>query len=489
MPATSLLEIIHTPKLRRLESALLGVELIVLAWLVATEGPSGIVMPALVVLGGIAFSLLLACRWPLGAIASLVAASAAPRFAGTLFGLHVRPAQVVVGAILLGLILRWSMGHLPSTSSWHAIEYLLTAYVLINFFTSTFSSLDPRMTLRWASMNAIAVGAYFLMRALAGSPLVFFRAVDCLLWTGVVESAYGIFCFLSNRAFGTQFGVTPGQYGLIPGTWGTQYEANLFGSYTACCAAMFLALYLFRRGARRGVWLPVGLAVCTAGTLVSLARSAMAALLLIALLLLIAAAKKGRTNVRQIAIAVCSLAILLVVISPFVGSFLEKRFSTVDVSDISADSSAWVRIISLGAALDDIQTHPLLGMGTDSLQLTFSMRDYMRNAEGMDDLAGWISNAPVRILHDTGVVGLGIFFAFLTALAVASTRALRAAQGDMRAVIIALVAGLLIYAITFQATEGTLLAFPWVHVGLLAAAIGVTQGTAQDRVSAAAGHF
>jgi hypothetical protein len=41
--------------------------------------------------------------------------------------------------------------------------------------------------------------------------------------------------------------------------------------------------------------------------------------------------------------------------------------------------------------------------------------------------------------------------------------------------IIALEAGLLLYAITFQSSEASLLAFTWVHFGLLSAAIATAQ--------------
>ena len=36
--------------------------------------------------------------------------------------------------------------------------------------------------------------------------------------------------------------------------------------------------------------------------------------------------------------------------------------------------------------------------------------------------------------------------------------------------LVALSAGALLYAISFQATDGTLSAFPWVHLGFLASA-------------------
>jgi uncharacterized membrane protein YidH (DUF202 family) len=39
----------------------------------------------------------------------------------------------------------------------------------------------------------------------------------------------------------------------------------------------------------------------------------------------------------------------------------------------------------------------------------------------------------------------------------------------------ALFCGCVLYAITFQATEATMLAFTWIHIGLLAAAVAILQ--------------
>ncbi len=95
--------------------------------------------------------------------------------------------------------------------------------------------------------------------------------------------------------------------------------------------------------------------------------------------------------------------------------------------------------------------------------------------QGENDVAGWVGNTPLRILHDTGVVGLVIFLAFLWTLARAVRQAVRKAEYQTRTILTALSAGLLLYAITFQATEATILAFTWVHLGLLAAAVKVVQ--------------
>ena len=123
-------------------------------------------------------------------------------------------------------------------------DYFLLAYVGMNFLTSALTSPEPHLTLRWAALNAIVISPYFLLRLLVTDESRLQRAFDILLWVGAAESTYGILCFLSNHFLQTSFGVEADQYGAIPGIYGTQYEANLFGSYTACCAIMFLAYFM-----------------------------------------------------------------------------------------------------------------------------------------------------------------------------------------------------------------------------------------------------
>jgi hypothetical protein len=89
------------------------------------------------------------------------------------------------------------------------------------------------------------------------------------------------------------------------------------------------------------------------------------------------------------------------------------------------------------------------------------------------DEPGWISNTPLRILHDTGIVGLIAFLLFSVMLYAAARRALRLVTGRTAAAVTALLGGSVLYAITFQATEATMLAFTWIHIGLLAAAVTI----------------
>ena len=215
--------------------------------------------------------------WPLGALLVLTAASAMPRLAASVAGLHLRPEHIAIA--FAGLALAWralgkrGVSRLPLRT----FDYFLIAYIAMNFFTSAATSPQPHLTLRWAALNAIAVSPYFLISWMVTDEGKLHRAFQFLLGVGAVEAAYGVLCFLSNRGFQTTFGVEGAQYGSIPGTYGTQYEANLFGSYTACCAIMFLAGLVFGAKSRRSVY-GLGFAITLLAALISLARSVLLAL-------------------------------------------------------------------------------------------------------------------------------------------------------------------------------------------------------------------
>src|SRR6266496_3102897 len=158
---------------------------------------------------------------------------------------------------------------------------------------------------------------------------------------------------------------------------------------------------------------------------------------------------------------------------PLLLNFVSERIGTIDLSQPSADDTTVVRLIQTAAALEDVRTHPIIGTGTASFQLLFNWDDYLPGMGADTDEGGWIGNSPVRILHETGIVGLSIFALFVWTLASAVRKAMRIAPSHSRNVLVALSAGLILYAITFQATEATILAFTWVHLGLLGAAVQI----------------
>jgi O-antigen ligase len=237
---------------------------------------------------------------------------------------------------------------------------------------------------------------------------------------------------------------------------------------------MFLTLFLLSKD-RTSLWYGWGAMLGLIAAFFSLARSVLLGLPIPILALLWISAKKGQFQLRRLLPVAIGAGLVLVMLSPFVLEYVSQRFSTIGTSDLTDDPSTFGRVVQMTAAVQDVRVHPVFGTGTSSFQLLFDYSEWFGPVgNNVDDGGGaYISNTPLRVLHDTGVVGLAVFLVFLVTLGRATYRALRVATSSTKLSITALSAGLMLYAITFQATEATLLTFTWMHFGLLAAAVTV----------------
>lgn len=427
-------------------------EVVIILWLFHTEDVTwlGIFLVEAITLG------LALVRWPFGALIVLIAASAMPRYNVEIFGWHARPEHFVLASLGLVCLIRILLQR--ERMRFAALDYLVLAYVAMNYFSSAVMSPERATTLRWALQNNLAVLPYFFIRYFVRGEDRLRKAFGILLSVGLIEAAYGVLCFVSYVIFRTTLGVTPFQYGLIPGTYGSQYEANLFGSYTGSCAIMFLTVYLFKKGSAPRY--AFGFAVTSIALFVSLARAALLGFVVAVFLVLFLSYRSGNLRLARITRLSLALGALLLIVMPMAGSFLVERISGLSFNDPVEDINVQGRLLSYAAALENIRQHPLLGNGTASFQL-------LQNAD--DPSLGdqpWVGNSSIRILHDTGAIGLAIFLVFVLWLASRTWDVIKAGARGGPA-LVALFAGGLLYAISFQATDGTMLAFSWIHIGLL----------------------
>jgi O-antigen ligase len=402
---------------------------------------------------------------PSFAVTVLMVAVVMPRLFVQISGLKARPEHLAVGLMLLALPFWWKQPR--ERVKWFLPDYLLVAYLGANLVSSLVMSVSPSQTIRWALQQVIVVLAYFLLRVLVVDRESFRHALNIMLVIGTLEAAFAILCFYSNLLFGTGLGMEIGQYGSIPGTFGTQYEANILGSYCGACCAMMLAMYLRKKEQK----FLLGFAVTFAAMAISLSRGALVGTLF-GLVVVVYRCRKDVDLHRAGKLAVAMLGIAIT-IAPAVLGLWNERFSNIDVSDIASDDTTRDRVLTLGLAFEGFSEHPVMGNGTSSFQLQFNGPDY-----GLTDQAGWIANSEARILYDTGVVGFGLFFAFLLSLGVEVKRLLKKAPNlELEALAMATV----VYWVSFQFTEGTLLAFSWVHLGLIAAGLAIfrTAGAAR----------
>jgi len=459
------------PALVNLKRAAIAVEVCAIGWLMHTEDLNWIAPTLLAFVGAIACAFFTFTAWPAGALALLVASSAVPRIVWTVAGLHIHPEHIVAFSALVAVLAKRAY-HFDRFNL-QTFDYFLIAYVALNFFSSVFTSPDPASTLRWAVLQTVVILPYFLLRLLVQTREMLWNTWVVLLIAGGAAALYGCVAFASNRVFGTSFGVETEQYGAIPGTYGTQYEANIFGSYTACVAIMFLVGFLMSRDKNRRWWWVAGFLVSTVALVISMSRAVLLSFPAAALVVFWMTAKAQHVDTKRILNIVLVAAVVLLLFIPFLVPMLRERFETLANVNALEDDTTVTRIIQMKVAADNIRAHPVFGTGTASFQLFFHWEDYVPG--GMGDGGGWVGNTPLRVLNDTGVLGLTAFLGFLASLAWRFRKVAHYSDHRTRTVLVGLMCGTVLYAMTFQSTEATILAFTWVHLGLLASGVAILE--------------
>ncbi len=431
--------------------------IVVLLW------PDAVGLTALAVTGAIAvpIALIWLAKSPQAAIIALVVASVMPRLVLNIAGMNARPEHIVGGLMLLTA--PFLRKHRTQPVAWIASDYWLMGYIVLNFFSSLFMSVQPGQTTKWAAQQVLAILPYFWLRLLITDRTRFRWAFRALLVAGAVTVGYAVICFYANIAFSSELGVETAQYGDIPATYGLQYEANILGAFSGAVAVMMLAMYMQERKYKFLIGFSlIGLVAMAA----SLSRAALGATLAGLALVGIFGLVRGLLNGKAIRSIVLAIACAGLMIGPFVMSHYTERFSTVEIADPTADPNTMTRAVQTFSAVDEILKHPFFGGGTASFQLAF---DWQSFGAGWED-QGWIGNTELRVLHDTGIVGLIVFAGFVFSLARNGWKVLKRESSPELA---ALLASACVYLISFQATEGTLLAFTWVHLGLIGCALSV----------------
>ena len=414
-------------------------------------------------LAGLAIVIVTLLRWPFGALFVVIGMSAMPRFFVEMFGWKARPEHFAV-LIVSAAVCIWLMWDKRKVIV-ERMDYWILAYVVINYVSSAFASVAPSATLRWALMNNLAVLPYFLIRLLVRDMETLRKAFRIMLVVGIAEAAYGILCYASYHAFGTTTGMGVGQYLVnVAAPYGSLYEPNLFGSYAGFCAVVFLALYAVGGQHRLGAL--ICFIVASLANILSLSRAALVSLVIASIWVFWKARGNKAGSYRRLAVFFPIAALILIISVTVIGGVLQERFSSLFEQGLEEETTL-TRYVVIVEALKDIPGHLLLGNGTSSLQLSFEWATYIPEWEAE---RAWVANVIVRIVHDTGLLGLTAFLAFLISLWLKVRRGLLVRDSDDVPMLVGLSAGALLYGISFQSTDGTILAFCWVHIGFLASA-------------------
>ncbi len=301
------------------------------------------------------------------------------------------------------------------------------------------------------------------------------------VWAALIASSIGIaayvFAVAGFKVGGAEVSQRAAEFFAVGyGAYGTMYEPNIFGSYSAAHTVLAFVLLILAAqlpGTAGGVrllrWLA---ALSAAGLVLSFTRAAWLGAVAGLGLFAIAEWKQLRRRLRLsnvlVPLGVALMAAVVVALVP--GSAGELlRYKLYNLLNL-ASPTATFRLVTYSMALQQTLDHLFIGSGTFTFAALAAQGSDFQQYENWRNL--WIGNYLVLALHDTGIVGLGLWLAMLASIMKRTVRAIDArtlTDQLMRRRTLALTAAVGSLLVSFLATSGFSLGYSWLLIGLLGA--------------------
>ncbi len=400
----------------------------------------------------------------------LVIGSVLSRFVIPLPWGNLRIEQLIFLIAILGLALRFIPSRNASLRSIKIdqVGTLAILWVLANVLSSLLYSPDKAASLRICLWLGLSVGIYLLTKNIVGKKLSIQKAVKAILVVGVLEAIYGLvlyLCFLLGKDIG---GVQTNPIIPIPKTYGTIWEANIFGIYLVSIALIIFNLLLSKEYTKFKAWLMAGFFLSFLGVIVSFTRSAWMILAMFLFLSLLTSIKFFLKRPGLLLSLIVFLSIFVILLNSPFSDFGSIGLETITTEGLGmkffADySTVTFRLIRVGLALEEWKTSPLLGLGTNS----FGQRYYDPSQKNAPDYLGTLFG---QNLYDTGIVGLGLILALIFLQVKKGLKFLKLSSDPkyktlMKGLLIAFLALVAMY----QSTAAFWFGFNWIYLGLMSA--------------------
>ncbi len=427
-------------------------------------------------LGGLLLIALLLLGWPFSGVALLIVAALVTRYRIDIGPVTVRPEHIA--AVLVAGIGFLQVGLERRTIRMPVAVWFAVGWWGMNLLSGLLFNPDRMMGLQNALRIALLPLTFFLVLNLIPNQRGWRHAVSFFLIAGVIEAAFGILA-RAVYPFGVNLGVQVAWNFTEPVPYGTFEEGNLFGSHTASWAiALLMIIFTAERvgdARKRQLIRFGGLIILMIAVLLSMSRAAWIMFLVGATAVLIFEKDSIWSQVNRFLLAAIALPLLIffiLSITPYLPPswpFVNRLQSFLN---LGYDPTFSARLSDWSLALQDWRERPWTGWGPGSF---YAIHGLLRARPA------WISNLTVRLLQETGVIGLTLFAGFFVTLILPGIKAARQQQDLMtRGILLALIISyMMLVGLAYQSTDGIWLTASWVHAGLIAAGVHVLSTPSQ----------
>jgi O-antigen ligase len=387
-------------------------------------------------------------------------------------GVHLRPDQIVLVPVLIGITPRLVMELLELLSQPNrslrvptlslVVFSGLVLYISINLLSSYLFSpqfWESFQIVAWFVLSLLAFATtYLLVGRYVSLPEAFFA----VLISGFISGAIGDCFYLLFKLTGSTVGVQLPDVatGSIYKATGTFLEANLFGSFQAFTVVAAIALLSAGKKIKRSasVLLILGTAVSAIALALSLTRAAWLGAICGLLLLVLFQLRSGRSLALLLRFAVVALVSVATLAPTGLLGSVVARFRDIGTSESSGTLA--FRVERFKIALQEWPSSPILGLGTNS----YGQRHWDPTQEYAPD---YLPNLILATLYDTGLLGLLTLlavFAVLVGALISVT--LRGKPSWRRALALAMLCGTVVLFISYQATNGFWFSYVWIVLAI-----------------------
>lgn len=490
-------------------------------------------------LGGLALgSFVLLLLAPALALPLLILATALNRFRFDIASAGLRLEHLALVAVAGVWLIQFLRRQRRPRFEWD--DAVLAFYWFIALIASYLNAPSFIESVKFLGLMGLAFATYWVVKAFVADEKTFRRMVVLLLLVGVGEALFGITAW-SLIPFGLNLGVQFYAFGPNSGydiscrnftysPYGTQFEPNIFGSYTLGITLVLMTLLLSSAGHTRSRLVLAGIVVGIVAVALSLTRGALAGFGVGALAILAFAEGKWFDRLKLTAVAAVVLAVAVVVSTELPERLVRSPESTVafelsqecaqvirpqpfltgttprgpgalgagetprltptppratptpgpdstpaaqtpggfmTLERLLTSESVSYRLDSWVRAVNDWLDHPWLGNGANA----FAQR-YITTSRTRD----WIDNVELMALHDTGLIGLAVLLFWFVAGTIDLVRAIRRSPPSYtRTLLLGLALSFIGLLVAYQVTTAFWLGFTWVYLGLMRAGTLILQ--------------